>query len=83
MLWNSPCVVPSGYFLPSLTASWSQDVEAPVPAFVDTGATLIDKSNVDGFMQARNAPTAGVPAELDESPAKASAAASLLQTLAS
>jgi len=41
--------------LPSLTANWSQDVLSPLPAFVDTGATLIDKSNVDGFIQARNA----------------------------
>jgi len=39
---------------PSLAANWSQDFLSPVPTFVDTGATLIDKSNVDGFIQARN-----------------------------
>jgi ribose transport system substrate-binding protein len=39
---------------PSLATNWSQDSLSPVPSFVDTGATLIDKSNVDGFIQARN-----------------------------
>jgi len=43
--------------LPSLDANWSQDSLSPVPAFVDTGATLIDKGNVDGFINARNAAT--------------------------
>ena len=40
----------------SLTTNWAQDFLSPVPAFVDTGETLIDKSNVDGFMQAQKAP---------------------------
>lgn len=40
--------------LPSLTTNWSQDFLSPLPEFVDTGATLIDKSNVDGFIQSRN-----------------------------
>lgn len=41
--------------LPSLGTNWSQNVTSPVPAFVDTGATLIDKSNVAEFLQ-QNAP---------------------------
>jgi ribose transport system substrate-binding protein len=41
--------------VPSLTLNWSQDVSSPVPAFVDTGATLIDKSNVADFIQAQAA----------------------------
>jgi ribose transport system substrate-binding protein len=36
----------------SLDADWSKDSFAPIPSFVDTGSGLIDKSNVDGFMQA-------------------------------
>jgi len=36
----------------SLTADWSKDSYAPIPAFVDTGSDLIDKSNVDSFIQA-------------------------------
>ncbi len=39
----------------SLDRNWAQDSFAPIPAFVDTGATLIDKSNVDEFMKARDA----------------------------
>jgi len=31
----------------SLMADWSKDSYAPIPAFVDTGSDLIDKSNVD------------------------------------
>jgi ribose transport system substrate-binding protein len=42
----------------SLTKNWSQDSFAPLPMFVDTGATLIDKSNVDQFIQERNSTTA-------------------------
>ncbi len=37
---------------PSLEADWSKDGYAPIPAFVDTGSTLIDKTNVDAFIQA-------------------------------
>ena len=44
--------------LPSLTANFQQDSNSPVPAFVDTGATLIDKLNVAAFVQERNAATA-------------------------
>jgi ribose transport system substrate-binding protein len=35
-----------------LDVDWSKDSYAPIPAFVDTGSDLIDKSNVDAFMQA-------------------------------
>jgi ribose transport system substrate-binding protein len=37
---------------PSLEEDWSKDSFAPIPSFVDTGSGLIDKSNVDAFMQA-------------------------------
>ena len=43
--------------LSSLTRDWSQDSFAPIPTFVDTGVTLIDKTNVDKFIQARNSAT--------------------------
>jgi ribose transport system substrate-binding protein len=36
----------------SLTADWSKDSYAPIPSYVDTGSDLIDKSNVDSFIQA-------------------------------
>jgi ribose transport system substrate-binding protein len=39
----------------SLGTDWKNDPYSPVPAFVDTGATLIDKSNVDDFIKARDA----------------------------
>jgi ribose transport system substrate-binding protein len=38
-----------------LDRNWAQDSFAPIPAFVDTGATLIDKSNVEDFLRARDA----------------------------
>jgi ribose transport system substrate-binding protein len=41
----------------SLTANWSQDSFSPLPAFVDTGVTLIDKSTVDAFIDARKSET--------------------------
>lgn len=41
-----------------LGKNWSQDSFSPIPSFVDTGATLIDKSNVDQFIEARNSATA-------------------------
>ena len=41
------------YSLPSLGVNWTQDTRSPLPMFVDTGATLIDKSNVDAFLQAQ------------------------------
>jgi ribose transport system substrate-binding protein len=36
----------------SLDMDWSKDSYAPIPAFVDTGSALIDKSNVQAFIQA-------------------------------
>ena len=41
----------------SLTTDWAQDSFSPLPAFVDTGATLIDKSNVEAFIAARKSET--------------------------
>jgi ribose transport system substrate-binding protein len=38
--------------------NWAQDPFSPLPAFVDTGATLIDKNNVDAFMAAEKSATA-------------------------
>jgi ribose transport system substrate-binding protein len=34
-----------------LTSNWAQDATAPVPTFVDTGTFIVDKSNVDAFVQ--------------------------------
>jgi len=45
------------YKLPHLDLNWTQDTRSPLPVFVDTGATLIDKSNVDEFLKAQ--PAAG------------------------
>lgn len=36
----------------SLDADWSKDSYAPIPTFVDTGSDLIDKTNVQSFIQA-------------------------------
>ncbi|HEY7617466.1 MAG TPA: substrate-binding domain-containing protein [Terriglobales bacterium] len=38
--------------LASLDKDWSEDSFAPVPAFVDTGSSLIDKSNLAAFRAA-------------------------------
>jgi hypothetical protein len=38
--------------------NWAQDSFSPIPTFVDTGATLIDKSNVESFIKARSSATA-------------------------
>jgi ribose transport system substrate-binding protein len=38
--------------LSSLETDWSKDSFAPIPAFVDTGSALVDKSNVDAFIAA-------------------------------
>jgi ribose transport system substrate-binding protein len=37
----------------SLDTDWSKDSFAPIPAFVDTGSGVIDKSNVNSFVQAK------------------------------
>ncbi|MBV9147075.1 MAG: substrate-binding domain-containing protein [Acidobacteria bacterium] len=39
----------------SFASDWKNDPYSPVPAAVDTGATLIDKSNLDDFIKARDA----------------------------
>ncbi|HME05782.1 MAG TPA: substrate-binding domain-containing protein [Bryobacteraceae bacterium] len=36
---------------PSLDKNFAQDSFAPLPTYVDTGSTLIDKSNVDEFLR--------------------------------
>ncbi|HEY1660677.1 MAG TPA: substrate-binding domain-containing protein [Candidatus Sulfotelmatobacter sp.] len=41
----------------SLETDWSTDAFAPIPVFVDTGSELIDKSNVDAFLQAKQGAT--------------------------
>ena len=41
----------------SLDRKFAQDLFSPIPAFIDTGATLVDKSNVEEFIQARGAAT--------------------------
>jgi ribose transport system substrate-binding protein len=38
--------------LATLDSDWTRDSFAPVPAFVDTGSALVDKSNVDAFVAA-------------------------------
>lgn len=40
---------------PSLDHNFAQDTQSPLPVFVDTGATLIDKTNVDNFISERDA----------------------------
>jgi ribose transport system substrate-binding protein len=44
---------------PVLDEDWSKDSYSPIPVFVDTGSDLIDKSNVDAFMQAAKSLSAG------------------------
>lgn len=46
--------------LSSLETDWSKDSFSPIPAFVDTGSALVDKSNVDSFMAASKSVAAGV-----------------------
>jgi len=41
------------YKLPTLDENWTQDTRSPLPVFVDTGATLIDKNNVEAFLKAQ------------------------------
>jgi len=36
----------------SLETDWSKDSYSPIPSFVDTGSALIDKNNVDSFVEA-------------------------------
>jgi ribose transport system substrate-binding protein len=44
---------------PALDTDWSKDSFAPIPFFVDTGSALIDKSNIDSFLQAKQSATSG------------------------
>ena len=43
--------------LPRLDKDWANDGFAPMPAFVDTGSQILDKSNVDSFASATNSLT--------------------------
>ena len=43
--------------LPRLDKDWANDGFAPIPAFVDTGSQILDKSNVDSFASAANSLT--------------------------
>ena len=43
----------------SLDQDWAKDSFAVVPAFIDTGSSLVDKSNVDAFMQVSKSVTGG------------------------
>ncbi len=38
------------YPLKPLNRDWGADAQSPVPAFVDTGVSLVDKSNVDKYL---------------------------------
>ena len=44
--------------LSPLSATWAQDPFAPIPTLVDTGATLIDKGNVNEFIRSRDSAAA-------------------------
>jgi hypothetical protein len=35
-----------------LDKDWSIDNYSPIPSYIDTGSDLIDKSNVESFIQA-------------------------------
>jgi ribose transport system substrate-binding protein len=41
----------------TLESNFAQESRSPVPTFVDTGATLIDRSNVESFLKERGATT--------------------------
>jgi len=45
--------------LSNLTADWARDSFSPIPGFVDTGSTLVDKSNVDALIAASKSVTSG------------------------
>lgn len=42
---------------PALDTDWAKDSFAPIPSFVDTGSALIDKSNVDSYLQEKKSAT--------------------------
>ena len=43
--------------LSTLTEDWAKDSFAPIPAFVDTGSALVDKTNVDALIAASKSVT--------------------------
>lgn len=43
--------------LPTLSNDWAKDSFSPVPAFVDTGSSLVDKTNVDATIAASKSVT--------------------------
>jgi ribose transport system substrate-binding protein len=45
--------------LNNLSADWAKDSFAPLPAFVDTGSSLVDKTNVDALIAASKTATSG------------------------
>jgi ribose transport system substrate-binding protein len=45
--------------LKTLDIDWSKDSLAPIPAFVDTGSSLVDRSNVEAFVAAQKSLTGG------------------------
>jgi len=45
--------------LKTLDADWAKDSFSPVPSFVDTGSSLVDKNNVDAFAAAQQSATSG------------------------
>lgn len=40
----------------SLNADWRDDTRSPIPAFIDTGATSIDRTNMESFLKMNAAP---------------------------
>jgi ribose transport system substrate-binding protein len=44
------------YPAPRLAADWTQDSFSPYPSFIDTGAMLITRQNVNAFLRARPVP---------------------------
>ncbi|MGH9539468.1 MAG: substrate-binding domain-containing protein [Candidatus Angelobacter sp.] len=45
--------------LSNLNADWAKDSFSPIPAFVDTGSSLVDKTNVDALIAASKTVTSG------------------------
>ncbi len=45
--------------LNQLDSNWAQDPNSPIPAFVDTGTILIDKTNVQTYLNERKSASAG------------------------
>ncbi len=45
--------------LGNLDKDWAKDSFAPIPFFVDTGSSLVDKSNVDAFLEANKSVAGG------------------------